>query len=248
MKPSLHTVVHPSFLHLLPFIESIPERFGVLGEVIYKARNEIRLIHAGGVDMVVKSFRVPHLINRIAYASIRQSKAIRSYLNAIRLEEEGVCTPSPIAYIEERNGCLLGRSYYISVYIPGCNTLRDLHDCDLGSVREIAEAFAHFTASLHAARILHRDYSPGNILYRKDGEADGSADGLAYTFCLVDINRMSFDRYIDLQTAAFTLRKLWGDVEVARYVARIYAADRSFDAARLDKRLLRHRLRFWRHP
>ena len=50
--------------------------------------------------------------------------------------------------------------------------------------RELRLAFARFTAQLHKAEILHVDYSPGNILVKKQA---GS-----YVFALVDVNRMKF--------------------------------------------------------
>ncbi|MDR1357623.1 MAG: lipopolysaccharide kinase InaA family protein [Tannerellaceae bacterium] len=236
----IEITVNPAYRDATHFVESLPERFDACGETIYKARNEIKLMRMGAMDVAVKSFKVPHLVNRFAYAFLRPSKAARSYFNALRLMREGVLTPTPVACVEEKRYGLLHRSYYVSAYVPVSGILRDLHYCTLEQVREPAEALAHFTADIHSRRILHRDYSPGNVLYEKvDGE---------YRFYLLDINRMSFDREIDERTAAFVLRKMWDKTEVALFIAGIYARDRGFDEGSFRERLLKHRLKFWHKP
>lgn len=67
---------------------------------------------------------------------------------------------------------------------------------------------------------MHRDYSPGNILFDKiDGE---------YHFMLVDINRMSFGKIsIDMGCANFA--RLWGQKAFFELLAREYARARNTD-------------------
>jgi serine/threonine protein kinase len=235
----MHITINPEYHHLASFIERLPIRFETEGESIYKARNEIKLMHAAsGMDVAVKAFRIPHIINRIAYVFFRPSKARRSYLNALMLREEGICTPSPVAYMEEKKGGLLARSFYVSSYVGYPGLLRDLNDRPFDRVKDLAEAFAHFTADIHSRGVLHRDYSPGNVLYEKKEDR--------YHFCLVDINRMSFRKKIDERAAAFSLRKLWGNTDVIAFTAEVYARDRGFDEKVFKDKVLLYRRRFRR--
>ena len=61
-------VVHPDFEALRGFVLSLPERFEKNeGIVIHKGRNELRKMTYGGLDLVVKSFHRPNLVNIFAY-------------------------------------------------------------------------------------------------------------------------------------------------------------------------------------
>ncbi|MDR1258860.1 MAG: serine/threonine-protein kinase [Tannerellaceae bacterium] len=232
----MQITISPEYRRLATFVERLPIRFETEGESVYKARNEIKLMHAGGLDVAVKSFRIPHIINRIAYTFFRPSKARRSYFNALKLQEAGVNTPSPVAYMEEKKGGLLSRSFYISSYVGYPGLLRELNDRSLDQVKDLAEAFAHFTADVHNRGILHRDYSPGNVLYeKKEGQ---------YHFCLVDINRMSFCKRIDERAAALSLRRLWGNTDVIVFIAEVYARDRGFDEKVFKDKVLLYLRRF----
>jgi serine/threonine protein kinase len=225
------------YKHLEDFFTTLPNRFTQEGTLIYKSRNEIRLIPLGDELVVVKSFRVPHLINRVVYRFLRPSKAKRSYKHALQLKGEGINTPNPIAYMEEKKWGLLFRSYYISSYENYSGLLRELAYHPLEEVKELVEAFAHFTATLHNRKIVHLDYSPGNIMYEKIADQ--------YRFCLVDINRMKFGE-IDKKAGCFNLRRLWGSDETISHIARIYAKDRHFDEKECIALTLRYHKAFWK--
>jgi serine/threonine protein kinase len=219
------------------FYTTLPDRFAQKGTRIYQSRNEIRLIPFGDESVVVKSFKTPHWINRIAYGFFRPSKAKRSYEYALLLKEKGINTADPIAYMEEKKMGLLFRSYYISAYVNYPGLLRELAFHPLQEIKDLVEAFAHFTASLHNQQIVHLDYSPGNILYEKTGEQ--------YRFCLVDINRMKFEK-IEMQAGCFNLRRLWGSDDTIRHIARIYAKDRNFDEEECIALTLHYHKKFWK--
>lgn len=76
--------INPKYNHLKEEILALPQRFENEGEVIYAWRNLIKVLTIKGLKINVKSFKVPHIINRFAYRYIRKSKAERSYLNADR--------------------------------------------------------------------------------------------------------------------------------------------------------------------
>ena len=190
LNPKYHTFKE----HLL----HIQTLFQSTGETIHKARNELKTIAIENNDYIVKSFKVPHLLNRFIYTFLRDSKAKKSYDNAIKIEE---FTPKPIAYIEYYKSSLLEKSYFIAEKFNYDFTIREpLLDVNFTDRNKIFEEFAAFTYSLHQNNIFHLDYSPGNILIKK--EKNG------YDFKIVDINRMQF-KELSLDERLENFNKLW---------------------------------------
>ncbi|MDR0799132.1 MAG: hypothetical protein LBN18_05185 [Dysgonamonadaceae bacterium] len=233
----MKTVIHPAYQSLATFVENLPEQFDTLGEVIYHGRNELRKIAVGDQNIVVKSFRIPHWINRIAYTFFRPSKAERSYKYALRLLEKEIPTPAPVAYIVEKRNGLIFRSFYVCEYTDYPGLLRELDFRDLDEVRDLVTAFAHFTAFVHEQQVLHLDYSPGNILYEQKG--------LLYRFCLVDLNRIRFKK-VSMRAGCFNLRRLWGTDEIMTHLAEIYAQDRGFNVMKCVLLTLTYFRKFWK--
>lgn len=117
------------------------------------------------------------------------------------LLEKGFETPVPIAYVEERKFGLIAHSYFISKQSPYRRNFYEFGNADVNYCRDVIISFARYTANLHQAGILHRDYSPGNILFDYiDGE---------YHFTLVDINRMTFGK-ISVEMGCANFARLWG--------------------------------------
>ena len=108
----MNIVINPQYSHLNDYISRLPELFDE-GRLIYSARNVLREFTWEGIDVVVKKYKVPIFINRIAYGLIRKSKAHRSYEYALKLLDRHIRTPQPIAYIEEYSCGLLTDSYLV---------------------------------------------------------------------------------------------------------------------------------------
>lgn len=216
-------IINPEFNSYSSFIESIPSIFDREGETIYKARNEIKIFSINGVIFNVKSYKVPILINRIAYTFFRATKAKRAYEYALRLLSLDILTPTPVAYIEEKQNGLLSHAYFISLHTPMEGNLRlfGLPNNSFEETKDLAIAFAQYTAHLHEKRVLHIDYSPGNILYEK--RDDGS-----YNFSLIDINRMKFCD-VDMQTGCANFARMWGSDQFFETIAYAYAKERGWD-------------------
>ena len=176
-------VIHPAFQSLTEFIQQLPSIFDQAGTTIYKARNEIKVFEVDGIRLNVKRYKVPYLFNRFAYTFLRQPKAVRAFEYANLLLEKGINTPTPVAYLLFNRGGMLAESYFVSLQAEG-ETLYEIGKAPLKGNENFYLALGQYTARLHQHQIFHRDYSPGNILYRKIGEA--------YDFSLVDINRMEF--------------------------------------------------------
>ncbi|MBB4037507.1 serine/threonine protein kinase [Dysgonomonas hofstadii] len=230
-------VINDDYGALLRFIEDLPLSFLRSGEVVYSGRNLIKTFDVDGLKLNVKSFKKPILINQIAYGTCRKSKARRSYEYAFRLKENGFHTPDPIAYLELREYKLLKYSLYISIHEEFDGIMREFYNGQLEGREELLRQFALYTAALHEKKILHIDYSSGNILYKKEGDK--------YTFYLVDLNRMRFGRTISLDTACYNFRRLWGNDEMISFMVKEYARARNFDEATCLRKTFEYRKRFW---
>ena len=80
-----------------------------------KAKTCLLYTSVDGVELNVKRYRIPLLINRVIYRFFRQPKAVRAYEYALRLVAKGFETPAPIAYILFRKKGFLEYSYFISL-------------------------------------------------------------------------------------------------------------------------------------
>ncbi len=200
---------------------NIKSIFDSSDESIHKARNELKIVELNGIKCVVKSFKVPHLINRIAYTFFRDGKAKKSYLNAMKLIELDVNTPEPIGIIEFFSAGLLNESYFISVYEPYEFTIREVFHHKVNDVENILKQFAQFSYEIHQKDVWHVDYSLGNILITKNQDL--------YKFSLVDINRMEF-KEINTQDGLKNFNKFWAkndkDLPI---IAKEYAKLANFD-------------------
>lgn len=198
---------------------------------IHKARNELKIIHLDGIKTVVKSFKIPHLLNRIVYTYWRKSKAYKSYHNALRLHELGISTPQPMALIEFFESGLLADSYFISEYFEYDFTIRTPLLEPLEDREAIFTAFAAYTYDLHQKGVWHLDYSPGNILIKRT-EA-------GYQFSIVDINRMEFKEICPIDGCE-NFNKLWASDEELEIIGREYARLSGLEEAVAVNAIKRH--------
>ncbi|MDP2894607.1 MAG: hypothetical protein Q8N78_09625, partial [Sulfurimonas sp.] len=147
-------------------LKNIQNYFDGSKESIHKARNEIKIIRFENEEFAVKSFKIPNLINKIVYTFFKSSKAKKSYENSVKISD---FVPKPICYIEFERFGLIGESYFISENFKYDFTIREpLLDKDFLQKEAIFKAFAEFTFKLHEEGIFHLDYSPGNILIKKE--------------------------------------------------------------------------------
>ena len=241
--------INPKYIYVNDLVENIEDYFQGSTRILYDQRNEIRVVSFEGQDFVVKAFKIPNLINRIAYRYFRASKAKRSYLYSLKIG--GELTPEPVAYIENNKNLLLSKSYYISLYYNYDHTIREVLTCKTLDEREsILKAFADFTYQLHEEEILHHDYSHGNILIKR--ESVGNTTN--YEFKIVDINRMEF-RPLSLEMRLANFARINADDEDMQTIITSYAKCMKLDSYKLfeqaqfyrddfyQKRAFRNRLR-----
>lgn len=194
------------------FTLNIRDYFKQNTQTIHKARNELKIININDRDVIVKSFQVPNLLRRIYYTFFRDTKAKKSYEYSLKIKN---FTPSPISYIEFYESGLLSDSYFTSEKFEYDFTIREpLLEDNFENREEVFKAFARFTFDLHENEILHKDYSPGNILIKK------VKDG--FLLKVVDINRMEF-RPLSLDERLLNFNKLWAKDEYLEIMIKEYA-------------------------
>ncbi len=193
------------------FLVNIRNYFNKSEQSIHKARNEIKIIDYNSIQYVIKSFKIPHFINKIVYTFFRDSKAKKSYDNSIKIID---FVPKPIGYIEFKKFGLLYDSYFISENFNYDFTIRELLFDDSFEDKEIIlKEFATFTNRLHEQGIYHLDYSPGNILIKKENDK--------YIIKIVDVNRIKFISF-DNDTRAKNFARIWLNNDDLSYIVKEY--------------------------
>lgn len=232
-------VLNPAYESLEAWVKSVPYIFAEQGEVIYDARNQIRIMHGpDGGELCVKRFHTPRFLNRYIYRYIRDSKAKRSFENGLYLLAHGVGTPEPIAYLEEYSWGGLGYSYLITRVSPLKRLHREFTLAYTPQLEETIRPLARFTAHMHDEGILHLDFSPGNILWdRVDGE---------YRFEVIDINRVVLGP-VSMKAGCRSLRRLCARRAFFDIFAEEYAHARGLDKAQCTYWIHYYRDRFWHH-
>lgn len=220
-------------------------------------RNTIKLFDLDGKMINIKSFKKPHLINKIAYKYFRKSKARRSFEYATTLLEKGIGTPQPIAYFENHDAVGLTTSYYVSEHLECDLTYRELVEIPTFPDNEnILRQFTRFSFELHEKGIEFLDHSPGNTLIKKNPEG-------SYDFFLVDLNRMNFHNTMDFDLRMKNLSHLTPKKEMIAIMSNEYAKiypsqdeaaifekmwfyTLDFQERFAKKRRLKKKLKFWK--
>jgi hypothetical protein len=220
-------------------------------------RNKIKLFELEGKTINIKSFKIPHFINKIAYKYFRKSKARRSFEYATTLLEKGIGTPQPIAFFENYGFIGLKDSYYVSEHLQCDLTYRELVEIpDFQDHENILRQFTQFSFALHEKGIEFLDHSPGNTLIKKTTEGN-------YDFFLVDLNRMDFHETMDFDSRMKNLRRLTPKKEMIAIMSneysKLYSAQteteifqkmwfytNDFQVRFAKKRRLKRTLKFWK--
>lgn len=180
-------------------------------------RNTIKLFELDNKTINIKSFKVPHIVNRIVYKYFRKSKARRSYEYATILLENGIGTPQPVAFFENSNWLGLKDSYYASEHLTVDLTYRELITIpDYPDYENILRQFTRFSFDLHEKGIEFLDHSPGNTLINKGEDSQ-------YQFYLVDLNRMNFHPSMNFEQRMKNLSRLTPKKEMIAIMSDEYA-------------------------
>lgn len=220
-----HVHTEPTFSNLRTFVATLPIRFSFAGNgrTIYKGRNELREFDTPQGTVVVKSFCVPNIINRIAYGLLRSSKAERSCRYAALLLSKGIGSPAPVGWCSVRHGLLFTHSYYASLRSTLPYTYIDLIKGNISATEapDYLRAVGRIAGKLHNEGIIHRDFSRGNLLLGRDAAGNIQVE-------LVDLNRLRFHA-VDREEGLKNFERLPATAEMQHYLAEGYANERNFD-------------------
>ena len=211
-------IINPSYISAKKILSDCINNFDSTGKLFGDGkRNTIKLFDLAGKTINIKSFKIPHLINKIAYSYFRKSKARRSFEYATTLLEKGIGTPEPIAFFENYDIVGLKDSYYVSEHLECDLTFRELVEIpDFPDHENILRQFTQFSFDLHEKGIEFLDHSPGNTLIKKNAEGN-------YDFFLVDLNRMEFHDKMDFDSRMKNLCRLTPIIEMVAIMSNEYA-------------------------
>jgi hypothetical protein len=195
----------------------IINNFDSLGsDFVVGKRNKIKIIPFNNIQLNIKSFKIPGLINGIIYKFFRKSKAERSYKYAKILIENGIGTPNPIAFHENKSNLRLLDSYYVCEHLKPDYVFKELFNREITDLDLILRQFTHFTFNLHEKGIEFLDHSPGNTLVKKKEEGN-------YEFYLVDLNRMNFHTKMSFKTRMKNLARITPSEAWVKIISSEYA-------------------------
>jgi tRNA A-37 threonylcarbamoyl transferase component Bud32 len=226
--------INPLFNFLQDFINSIPEDFESLGEIIYTGRNIVRKVEIGEQYYIIKYFKKINPINRFVYAHIRKSKCQRAYEHSEILLKNGIDSPVPIAYIDISDKGIMKHCYYISQYTD-YKPIDDLFNMPVAETEDALKDFARFTFKLHKAGIYHGDYNVTNILFKMTpGECK---------FSLIDTNRMRFRKY-NYYRGLHNMNRLYIPINLIGIIAAEYAKLAEIDSIKALNSLTFYRIMY----
>ncbi|HEY1192523.1 Kdo domain containing protein [Flavobacterium sp.] len=240
------------------YIAQIVSDFNSSGELFGNGdRNKIKLFDLNGKTINIKSFKIPNIVNKVAYKYFRKSKARRSFEYATILLEKGIGTPEPIAFFENFNFIGLKDSYYVSEHLVTELTYRELVEIpDYPDHDNILRQFSKFCFDLHEKGIEFLDHSPGNTLIKKMNDDQ-------YAFFLVDLNRMNFHDDMNFEQRMNNFSRLTPKKEMVAVMSNEYSkyykekseaeifekmwqATVDFQESFAKKKRLKKKLKFWK--
>ncbi len=206
------------------FLKKLPENFDNIGTTIYAARNQIKVVDFNGHKINIKKYCIPPIINRIFYSiGLRTPKCVSAFINAEKILNAGFETPRPYAYIIEKQNGIIRYSYFVSDQFDDFKQVRFC--TGISFIKE----FAAFTAKLHEKGLFPRDYTPGNILCRKENGK--------WHFILIDVNRFNFkNKPLSKDQAPYNLYTTMVSERKLSYFIRCYAEYRNLSTNYLMKK------------
>ena len=229
-------IVQPKYQSASAFIAHLTESFRTEGEAIYAGRNMVKRFDTAYGEWIVKRYKKPNLIQRLAYTFWRKSKAERAFLYARKLNSIGIDTPEGIGYAECRKNGLFHTGYFIST---ACN-YPSLYPALVKNTefdKHLASALASFLVSMHCKGVMHGDPNPANILYHTDEEG-------RFSFSVIDTNRSVFKTSLSRKECLDNLKRVTHRRDLLQYVVEEYATLRKWDVRQSVEQVMHALSRF----
>lgn len=164
-------------------------------ELLHMGRNRIGAVSLdsssyGRIELVIKEFGLQGW-NRWKTLLI-PSKAAKAWRGGNLLQAAGISTPAPIAYLEKKKRGTIEACYYLACKTAPGKEIREYFLCSPENLPVgLLPALAGFLAGCHAAGILHRDLSDGNVMVVQSREG-------SFAFTLLDTNRIRARKHINI--------------------------------------------------
>ena len=212
----MNLIFSTGYSHYKDDIIEILKNFTSQGTLIGNAnRNTVKYFPIKDRKINFKSFKQPNSFNRMVYQYFRKSKARRSFEYAHVLLAKNFNTPQPIAFLENHTFLGLSSSFYISEHLGDTFTLRDvLGNPDFKEREKIIKTYTLLMFELHESGIEFIDNSSANFLIRKTDDA--------YTFFMVDLNRMNFHKELVLSKRLQNFSRLTNDIGIIEIISAEY--------------------------
>lgn len=217
----MRIVVSPEYETHRGFFTLLPTVFDTEGETVYQGRNVVKRFTHEGKEWIVKRYKRPNLVQRIAYTFFKKSKAERAFLYAGMLKERGIGTPEAIACIELKAHGLISDSFFISevCHDPAVfPALVQTPDFD----KRLADELAAFFVQMHSKGFLHGDPNLTNILYREEGKT-------GFAFSVIDTNRSLFKKHPGRKECLDNLKRVTHRRDLLRHIVTRYTVLRGWD-------------------
>lgn len=222
------------------------------------AKNVVRL--SNGADYVVKlpldtpdgeimvAIKIFKRQNRLKdwYDHHHKSKAERSYHAALYLQQKGIGTPAPIAWLERWEKKILCESYYVCVFDPAIcfrDALSDIYynQRNNAPLMDLLHVVAPAIRAMHDTGFLHGDMGNQNILLPR------REDGAWLQPQFIDLNRATYSNDpLTFEQRAFDLARIALPGAYLKIFKTIYNhhQDVPADFEQLEQKA---RKRFWSH-
>jgi tRNA A-37 threonylcarbamoyl transferase component Bud32 len=139
----------------------------------------LSLVSWNNKEVVIKRYNHKGLIHSLRH-TIKGSRAKRSWLNGQLLTLLNIPTPKPLAFIEQRKGLLLWKSYLVTEYVDGRQLYHFLRNSSITQQQRsaVTQQVMDLLNNLSQYRISHGDLKPSNILLTNDGPVLTDLDGM----------------------------------------------------------------------
>jgi tRNA A-37 threonylcarbamoyl transferase component Bud32 len=129
------------------------------------SKSFVSRVTLGGAQVVIKGYRHLGLLHSIRH-TLKGSRAKQAWLKANRLYSLEIATPRPLAYIDEYQGPLLWRSYFLYEYINGPDLHHVLNDPTVlvQRKRQLIDQVVTILARLSEHGISHGDLKHTNMI------------------------------------------------------------------------------------
>ena len=232
-------IIHPRYRAALNTVLHLPDIFDTEGITLYRGRNVVKRFDTDRGTWVVKRYKRPNRVQRIAYTFFKKSKAERAYRYAWLMRERGIDTPEGIACILQKHNRLLQDSYFVATLCTYRPVFPELVPTEHHE-QQLAHSLAAFLVHMHRQGVMHGDLNLNNILYTR--LADGQ-----WHFCVIDTNRSKFKDRLTRRECLNNLKRVTHRRDLLQYIVGQYAELRGWNAEQCTRHVLKALTRFEQH-